>query len=80
MATVRRTGRGRAENEKNSKAKPAADSGEDLAALTSETARLRKELASERRRSEGLETVSTKVAARLDAAIASLRTLLQRQD
>lgn len=79
MATVRRTGRSRAENDKSGKAKRAGG-GEDLALLTSETVRLREELASERQRSEGLESVNAKVAARLDAAIASIKTLLQRQD
>jgi hypothetical protein len=80
MRTVRRAGRGRAEDEKQAKgAKADRDLSGDLATLEHEAARLREELASERQRAEKLEAVNVKVTARLDAAIASIKAILERQ-
>jgi len=79
MRTVRRTGRSPAEDDKKAKRRSPREGGADIATLEGETARLREELASERQRTEGLEAASTKVAARLDAVIASIKAILERQ-
>jgi hypothetical protein len=79
MRTVRRAGRGRAENEKQAKGQAEAESGADIATLEHEAARLREELASERERAQRLEAVNMTVAARLDVAIASIKAILERQ-
>jgi hypothetical protein len=78
MRTVRRAGRGRADSEKQAKGQAEPASG-DLATLEQEAARLREELASERQRAERLEAANTKVAQRLDVAIASIKSILERQ-
>jgi hypothetical protein len=79
MATVRRTGRSRAESTKQAKAGAKTQEAGDIATLERETERLKEELASEKQRSAGLEAASTQVAARLDAAIASIKAFLERQ-
>jgi predicted nucleic acid-binding Zn-ribbon protein len=78
MRTVRRAGRGRADSEKQAdeQAEPAS---EDVVTLKHEAARLREELASARQRAERLEAANTNVAARLDVAIASIKSILERQ-
>jgi hypothetical protein len=78
MRTVRRAGRGRAESDKQAKG-PAEPARGDIATLEHEAARLREELASERQRAERLEAANTKVVARLDVAIASIKSILERQ-
>jgi hypothetical protein len=78
MRTVRRAGRGRADSESQAKGQAEPVSG-DIATLEHEAARLREELASERQRAERLEAANTKVAARLDVAIASIKSILARQ-
>lgn len=80
MRTVRRTtGRSRAESAKQDKAKAKRPDAGDIATLERETERLKEELASERKRTAGLEAASSQVAARLDAAIASIKAFLERQ-
>ena len=78
MRTVRRAGRGRAESEKQATEQAEPISG-DIASLEHEAARLREELASERQRAEHLEAANSKAAARLDIAIASIKSILERQ-
>jgi hypothetical protein len=78
MRTVRRAGRGRADSEKqvDEQAEPASG---DLDALKHEAARLREELATARQRAERLEAANVNVATRLDVAIASIKSILERQ-
>lgn len=78
MRTVRRAGRGRAESEKQATEQTEPTSG-DISALEHEAARLREELASERQRAEHLEAANSKAAARLEIAIASIKSILERQ-
>jgi len=78
MRTVRRAGRGRADSgqEATEQADPASG---DVATLEHEAARLREELALERQRAERLEAANSKAVARLDIAIASIKSILERQ-
>jgi hypothetical protein len=50
-----------------------------MATLEHEAARLREELALERQRAERLEAANSKAVARLDIAIASIKSILERQ-
>jgi predicted nuclease with TOPRIM domain len=52
----------------------------DAAALEREAERLRAELAAERERVKVLEDTNSRVAARLDRAIESVKAMLARQD
>jgi hypothetical protein len=78
MRTVRRAGRGRAEGEKQAKELAEPTSG-DFAIPEHDAARLREELASARQRAERLEAANLTVAERLDLAIASIKSMLERQ-
>jgi hypothetical protein len=61
------------------KNKQADSDTREITTLAEEAARLREELAIERKRSETLETTHASVAARLSKAIASIKQLLERQ-
>ena len=78
MRTVRRAGRGRADSEKQTD-EQAETASEDVSTLKHEAIRLREELASARQRAERLEAANVNVATRLDVAIASIKSILERQ-
>jgi len=77
MGAVRRAGRGRSGKDKEAEGNAEIEGGD--AASSSEAARLRAELDSERQRTQTLQAANLQVTERLNEAIASIRKLLEQQ-